>query len=124
MNIKQGKNKEVLIGEIANILTIDEWFDKFEFSNKTGIDLNCVNPRLRRLVGEGYLESKPGKARKLMYRMTIGMRLMMIERGQIDKKGRGRPREPAPKGIKEIIKAEAEAHKEAAERILRLVNFI
>ena len=116
------KRKDVQLDVIAKALTACKWFDKFDFAVATNIDLRCVNTRLRRMVKENHLETRPGKKRKLLYMMTVESKLLMIEACKKNKKNRGKPKVKFNRNAKDMLILETEAHKEAAEGTRYLVK--
>ena len=121
MNNAGHKNKEILIKEIAELLAVDEWFDKEEFSNTTGVSLKSCSVRLKIISDKGYLERKGGRL-SLKWRMTRRMKALMIEAGNDNKYKRGKP---AIKKIKavviDIVADEILAHHEHGNRMLKSV---
>lgn len=115
--------KDVLIGAIGRKLDCNVWFDKFEFSAKTKINIQCTGPRLRKLVNAGQLDQKCGPCRKSLYKMSAEQKAMMIEEGKSNAVTRGRKVFKVA-GSKKLIEAEIAAYVELAERLLRSVGFV
>jgi hypothetical protein len=121
-----GKQSPVLIEDIANILPTNEWFTRVEFAEYTGIRELSSYQRLNTLELGGYIESKCDAGQELQYRMTSDMRLMMLERGRINKSNCGcMPKKKTERISKEkMAEYEIEAHRISAEMILKSIKFI
>ena len=119
--------QEVSITEISALLTVDQWFDKFQFSKKTGVIISSCNRRLKYLFDGGYLERKTGPARTNLYRMTEEMQLSMIERGKINQTFREKVPAEEKKKKREMAKLKKAVQcdkKATAENILKSIGFI
>ena len=120
---QRAKRKDVLIGTVGKKLDCDVWFDKFEFSKKTGIDVQCSGQRLRKLVSGNYLSAKQCRGRKGLYLMSEYQKAAMIEAGKSNKASKG-IKKVTCEDAKRIISDEIEAYIELAERILRQAKLI
>lgn len=133
MNHKKGRSggsANVLIDTIANCLPVDSLFNKDTFANLTGINKGSCQQRLKTLVKDGYLTEEFTLGMPSFYKMSIEMRLLMIERGKINRRIRGKAPSDRSKKMTSIVSKQkvesdkVEARKEHALRKLREVKFI
>ena len=119
------RRNEVLIGTIAEALEVGAWFNKFEFSRRTKITVECCNPRLRAMVNGKvkYLDSKPGRGRTLLYRMSAEQKELMLKKGREDKLSRGKARKDS-KSVLKLLAKELNERNHNAWAFLKSVRFI
>lgn len=78
------KNADVKIGDLANILIVGESFDKYRFSEITGIKVGSSNQRLSKLLNDGFFEFAGFDGPRKLYRMTAEHKLKMIKQHKIN----------------------------------------
>jgi hypothetical protein len=121
------RGRHIDTATVAHALPVNQYFNRHQFSELTGVSPGSTIGRLGQLVKRKLLTRKGAKGLKSWWKMSTSQKVLILEYAKTSRDRRGKPSPGKPskeKRTHNIVEAEVQAYQQSKEMFLKSIRFI